>query len=512
MNGWSPKGFGEVWRSAVADHGSRSFLVYEAPDGSVTSWTYEAFGEVVDEVALDLAERGVESGDAVHLALRNGPPFVAIWLACMQLGAWIVPSDPMAKTPELLDQMSRTRPVVGFCEHDRRCEYLGASTELVMSTVVIAETSSEFGWLGVRVGDSSERLAPVPVEPTARAAVMFTSGTTGQPKGVEVTQANYAFAGHTMAKASSLTHDDRQIVVLPLFHANAQYYSFASAICVGASVALIHHFSASGFLGQCARHGATAASLFAAPIRMILARGDAADAVTLRHCWFAQNIAEDQYEQISAMLGCRPRQLYGMTETIPAVLTEDSAAPRADMMGYVTEGCEVDLQDASGRSVTPGEVGEIVVRGEPGLTLFAGYLDAPEITRDSYRDGWFRTGDRATRSSDGRYAFDGRRSDVLKVAGENVSTVEVEAVLSAHPGVLEASVIGAPDEIRDEVPVAFIVTSDDGNPPSTEVLIEWCRKRLAPAKVPRDIVQLDELPRTSVGKIRKFKLRELVDA
>ena len=304
---------------------------------------------------------------------------------------------------------------------------------------------------------------------------MFTSGTTGRPKGVEITQANYAFAGKTMAEAAGLTQADRQIVVLPLFHANAQYYSFASAIWVGASVALMHTFSASGFLPQCARHGATAASLFAAPIRMILARGEAADGVALRHCWYAQNIADDQYETIASWLGCRPRQLYGMTETIPAVLTDQAADPRPDSMGYVTGGCEVDVHDADGLSVAPDTVGEVVVRGEPGITLFAGYLDDPEITEASFRGDWFLTGDRATRDADGRFFFDGRRSDVLKVAGENVSTVEVESVLSAHPAVLEASVVGAPDPIRDEVPVAFVVPADPATPPSVDDLLSWCK-------------------------------------
>ena len=469
---------------------------------------------MVARVAADLVERGVKPGDAVHLALKNGPPFVAIWLATIGLGAWIVPADPMARTPELADHLARTSPTVGFCDRDRQDEYLPAAAEGEVKgeieVVVIDETSVDHAWVSAQAAPAGGTFAaPKPVD---RAAVMFTSGTTGRPKGVEVSQANYAFAGQTMAAAAELTAEDRHIVVLPLFHANAQYYSFASAISVGAAVALMHGFSASGFLAQCARHRATAASLFAAPIRMILARGQSTPGVNLRHCWFAQNIAEDQYETISDWFGCRPRQLYGMTETIPAVLADGAADTRPDTMGFVTDGCRVDLQDSSGRSVGPGEVGEIVVGGTPGQTLFSGYLDAPDITAAGFRDGWFLTGDRATRSADGRYRFDGRRSDVLKVSGENVSTVEVEAVLSAHPEVLEASVVGAPDDIRDEVPIAFVVAADTLAPPSAAELRQWCGERLAPVKVPTDITFLDELPRTSVGKIRKFELKEAVDA
>jgi crotonobetaine/carnitine-CoA ligase len=294
-----------------------------------------------------------------------------------------------------------------------------------------------------------------------------------------------------------------------MFHANAQYYCFASAISAGASVALMHTFSATGYLEQAARHQATHASLFAAPMRMILARGATpVDDIGLVHCWYAQNVTEDQYEELAALMRCRPRQLYGMTETIPAVLTNPPTRPIADAMGIPTLGCEVDVheQDAS-RAVPDGEVGEIVVRGVRGITLFDGYMDDPETTQNAFRDGWFRTGDLARRDKDGYLYFDGRRSDVLKVAGENVSVVEVEAVLSAHPAVLEAAVVGRPDPIRDEVPVGYVVQQPGKDAIDVEDLNEWCAERLAKSKRPASIEVVDELPRTSVGKIRKFILK-----
>ena len=211
---------------------------------------------------------------------------------------------------------------------------------------------------------------------------MFTSGTTGRPKGVEITQANYAFAGATMAAAAGLTATSRQLVVLPMFHANAQYYSIASAIWEGSSVALMHTFSASAFLSQAARHEATHASLFAAPIRMILSRGTTpVPGVRLQHCWYAMNISDDQYETLSGLLGCAPRQLYGMTETIPAVLTDSPEDTVPSSMGFVTRGCAVRVQRPDGAETNANEIGEIAVGGIRGITLFAGYLDDPETTR-----------------------------------------------------------------------------------------------------------------------------------
>ena len=502
----APTTFAAMWRRSVLRAPDAPFLVFERPDGRVLQWTYGEFDAVVSRAAAFLRRHDVTHGSAVHLALTNSPAFVAVWLAAAGLGAFIVPSDPMGTTAELHGHLQRTRPVVGFCAADRAGVYRAAVDSLDVrpdEIIEIDEADGEFAVFGRSMLTDWPAVAPLD-----RAAVMFTSGTTGAPKGVEITQANYAFAGATMAAASSLAAQHRQLVVLPVFHANAQYYSFASAVAVGASVALMHTFSASGFLTQAARHQATHASLFAAPIRMILVRATPVPGVRLQHCWYAMNISDGQYETLSSLLGCRPRQLYGMTETIPAVLTDRADASVASSMGFVTDGCIVAVHRPDGTDAGDDEVGEIVVGGTPGHTLFAGYLDDPGTTSASFRDGWFLTGDRARRAADGRFTFDGRRADVLKVAGENVSTVEVEQVLSSHPQVLEAAVVGQRDPIRDEVPVGFVVAADQHHPPTVDELHEWCAQRLTKAKRPRDITLVEQLPRTSVGKIRKFLLRD----
>jgi crotonobetaine/carnitine-CoA ligase len=522
----APITFASQWAASVEARSSASFLRFEGSDGLVADWTYAEFDDLVARVATGFVECGVDADRGVHLALTNSPSFVAAWLAAVRLGSYIVPSDPMGTAPELAEHITRTSPAVSVVSSARTAvadvaiSRIGAGAPMVM---VVDEDDATCAGLTV---DTGRLRAPVDrwpePAPGDRAAIMFTSGTTGRPKGVEITQANYAFAGTTMAVAAGLGPDDRQLVVLPMFHANAQYYSFASAIAAGASVAMMHTFSASGFVRQAAVHQATHASLFAGPMRMILARGGPLPAdsdiapLCLRHCWFAQNITADQYATISDWLGCRPRQLYGMTETIPAVLTDSVGDPRHDAMGFVTASCTVELHDSDGRPVAVGEVGEVVVGGQPGSTLFAGYLDDPDTTAASFRGDWFLTGDRAHRDADGRFFFDGRRSDVLKVAGENVSVVEVETVVGDHPDVFDVVVVGAPDPIRDEVPVAFVVpgpgVTDEPGDPLADRLADWCAQRLGKAKRPRSFTVVDELPRTSVGKVRKFLLADAAAA
>lgn len=519
--------FARQWGRSVVNHGPRPFLRFEASDRTIGEWSYTDFDDVVSRVATCFVELGVDAEHGVHLALRNSPSFVAAWLAAVRLGSFVVPSDPMATAPELAEHISRTGPAVSVVAGTRRdvfdaaCDMLGGD-DTAPECIAVDEDDADLAVIASIDGRICRPTTSWPdPAPTDVAAVMFTSGTTGRPKGVVVTQANDAFAGVSMAAASGLTHLDRQIVVLPLFHANAQYYSFASAIAVGASVALMHTFSASGFVEQAARHTATHASLFAGPMRMILARGiaptdDIRRALALRHCWYAQNVTADQYETLADWFGCRPRQLYGMTETMPAVLTDSADDPRHDAMGFVTDGCIVDVHDADGRSCAVDEVGEIVVGGDVGLTLFGGYLDDPDTTARSFRDGWFLTGDRARRDASGRYFFEGRRSDVLKVSGENVSVVEVETVIGDHPDVFDVVVVGAPDPIRDEVPVAFVVArpnltsdrTDDRIADLSDRLDAWCSDRLAKAKRPVAYTIVDDLPRTSVGKVRKFLLVE----
>lgn len=507
--------FAARWARAAAVHGERPFLTFESASGVGQSWSYAEFDDLVARTASGMVEAGVAAGDVVHLVLPNSVAFVALWLACARLGVTFSCTDPRATAAELAAARDRLQPVLAVCGPEQESAYTASQTSRPVPLIVTTSDDPTVGGLAARDPIRVDGPGTSAPEPADRLAILFTSGTTSAPKGVELTQANYAVTGDLMAAGANLSGDHRWLVVLPLFHANAQYYCFAAAISVGASVALMPTFSASRFLDQAARHKVTHTSLFAAPIRMILARASAvASPAALTHAWFAQNLTSEEYQRISALLGCRPRQIYGMTETGPAVLMSDAETARAQSMGRVTPGCEVRLRDLEGGgAVRVGAVGEIQVGGRPGRSLFAGYLDDPAATAASIAEHgengfvWFATGDRASVDEDGDYYFAGRGGDQLKVAGENVSVVEIEQAIAKHSNVFEVAVVSRPDPMYTEVPVAYVVPKSQRDAAGlAEAVRVWCAEQLSPMKRPHEIHVVDELPRTSVGKIRKFLL------
>ncbi|WP_308818725.1 class I adenylate-forming enzyme family protein [Pseudonocardia alni] len=502
--------FQQAWDRAVRQHGDRPFLVFRSTAAERSDWTYAEFDAVVARTAGALRAAGVGRGSAVHVVLRNCPAFVALWLAVARLGAWIVPTDPASAARDVANQVGRVHPVVGVCGSERAAAYREGAGGRVPVVVELAEEASDLAPSGPLHGDPVG--APEPVGPADRLAVMFTSGTTSEPKGVVLTQANYAVVATAMASVVDLRPHHRWHVTLPLFHANAQYYCVAPAIEVGASVALSATFSASGWVAHARELGVTHASLFAAPIRMILARCPADEVpLGLEHVWFAQSLGAEHYEHFSRLVGTRPRQLYGMTETVAIVCADAGDPLRHDVIGLPLPGREVVVADADGGGAAgPGVPGEITVLGTPGVDLFEGYLDDPRTTGRAFHAApegtWFSTGDLATADDQGVLRFVGRIDDVVKVSGENVSLTEVEAAVAQAPGVLEVAVVARPDPVRDVVPVAYVVARDAADPPRTADLARWAEENLSPAARPREWNLIDELPRTSVGKVRRFRI------
>lgn len=507
----SPATFAATWQNAVAHHADRTFLVFQDEDAATTRWTYAEFDAVVARAAGALREAGVRPGSAVHLVLRNSPAFVAVWLAVARLGAWMVPVDPASTPRDIANQTRRIAPVVSVIAADRARTYRAGAGDRAGVVIEVNEDAADVA-AGSPLMESNPIAEGQAVAPGDRLAVMFTSGTTSEPKGVELTQHCYAHVAASMAEAASLRAHHRWFVTLPMFHANAQYYCFAPAIAVGAGVALAASFSASRWVSQARELQVTHASLFAAPIRMILARCPAdEEPLELEHVWFAQSLGERHHQEFGYLAGTLPRQLYGMTETVAVVTADLGHPPAHDLIGPPVPGRRIRIVDqGTGRSVPPGEPGELWVYGTPGRDLLAGYLDAPEINARAFvreEDGaWFRTGDLVRADQDGALRFVGRVDDVIKVAGENVSLTEVEAAVAQAPGVLEVAVVAQRDPVRDQIPVAYVVAKDVTAPPTAEALDTWAAENLAPAARPRAWNFIDRLPRTSVGKVRRFQI------
>lgn len=505
--------FQDLWESTAKTHPARPFLLFHDAAAETAQWSYAEFDALVGRVAGTLAEAGVGSGDPVHVALKNSPAFIAIWFAASRLGAWIVSVDPESTERDIRAQFERTGARVGCYGRGRAAVYAAGTAGLGISSIALAEDASDLHEASPLLGGTPAKQRH-PVQPGDRIAVMFTSGTTSAPKGVLLTQANYRGCATSMSSMIDLRPEHRWFVTLPLFHANAQFYCFSAAIAVGASVALTSAFSASGWFAQADTLRVTHASLFAAPIRMILARRPAdAPRLSLQHLWFAQSLGEEHYHRFAELIGTAPRQLYGMTETLSVVTADRSDHPGADVIGTPAPGRELRLIDpVTGEDAPPGTAGVITVAGTPGEDLFLGYLNDPEKTNAvfSERDGrsWFSTGDLAQIDGDGTLRFVGRIDDVIKVSGENVSLTEIEAVLAQAPGVFEVAVLAEADPIRDTVPVAYVVPANSEAPPDLEQLAAWAEQNLAPVARPRAWHLIEDLPKTSVGKVRRFKLGE----
>jgi crotonobetaine/carnitine-CoA ligase len=496
---------------------ARVFASVEDAAGDVRTVTYAEELERARATAAALAGLGIGPSDRVHIHLANCLEFFDLWFAAGLLGAVIVPTNPLSTTPELAHFLADSGAVVSVTTTALAGTVRAAYGPGSAAAVIAIDDPGPDG-LAARAAPAARTDSPDPLgehqaAPADVAAVLYTSGTTSLPKGVLVTHANYVAVGVAIAEHLRVTSDDRWLVVLPLFHANAQYYCTMSALVSGASVALAPSFSASRWGSQAERHGATLASLFAAPVRMILLSppqaGDAAN--ELRAVLFAQNVTDVQAAAFESRFHTRLVQLYGMTETVlPPIINPDSPARRWGSIGQAMPGVEVRLV-ADGRPVPAGSVGEIQVRAEPGRTVALGYLNQAEATTGTFADGWLRTGDLATADEDGYYMFVDRAKDVVKRSGENIAVTEVDTVVDAHPGVRESAAVGVPDPVRDQAIVVFVV-ADPTCPPTEDELGDWCREHLAPFKVPSGFVFVDALPKTSVGKINRQTLRDRPDA
>jgi crotonobetaine/carnitine-CoA ligase len=504
----------ELLLEKAAAYRDKTFLLFEDQEQRKFELTYGEFAEQVNRLSHVFIQLGVTKGEHVTLHLPNCLEFMTSWFALATIGAIMVPTNVLSTADEMEYILNHSESVLLITEEAYLDKFLNNRKNLpYLKEILLAryEKGDRVNQnLKCLISKASTDIPTIPLDSEDFAAMLYTSGTTSKPKGVQITHANYLFTGEVMSKSIRLTPDDRQLVVLPLFHGNAQYYSSMSALVVGASIAITEKFSASRYFKQAISFGATVGSLFAAPIRMILTKEfDPADRHnSLRTVWFAQSVTEDQSKKFEENYNVTLLQMYGMTETVGVPLMNPIDGTRKNMsIGIPTMGYEVKIVDEEGNEVRNGQPGQIAVKGVPGRSLMKGYFKNPEATSQTLKDGWLYTGDNARLGEDGYFYFVDRIKDMIKRAGENVAANEVENVLAHHQEVYEAAVIGIPDEMRDEAIKAYVILRENSTI-SEEELIFYCRERLAKFKVPDSIEFIDEFPRTSVGKVQKHILRK----
>ncbi len=493
----------------------QTFLVFEGRDGSIREYTYRELHDGVARVARGFAELGIGRGDKVAVHLRNCPEFVFTFLSLARLGAIMVPGNVANRAPEAIHVLGHSdcRLLVTALEYvDLFAEVL-PSTPLVGGAVVVGSQRGET--LGVPVHSFDELLGSelyreqVPIGSEDPVQIVFTSGTTARPKGVVLTHANCLWSIERETRNYHFEPGDRLLTTLPLFHVNAQAFGLLPALGAGATLILIEEYSASKFWGQVRRHRATHTSLVAMLLRTLMlqpAEGGDRDHC-LRTVNYAINVPPAEKDAFEQRFGVELINGYGLSEAMIGVC----AAPlhgdrRWPSIGPPAIDRLVKVVDDEGNEVPAGVVGEIVVWGVPGRTITAGYYKDPQATDRAIVDGWLHTGDNGYADEHGFLYFFDRKKDVIKRAGENVSASEVEVALLEHPAVRLAAVIGVPDPIRDEAVKALVVLADS-DAVSEEEIIEHCRRRLAPFKVPTIVEFRDSLPLTSVGKVEKKVLR-----
>jgi carnitine-CoA ligase len=499
----------------AARQGGKEFLVYEDAAGDISRYTYAQFAGIVDRFANALVARGVAKGDRIALMVTNSPEFLQSWLAINQAGAVMVPVNVFYAADELRHLLVSSG-AVGFVCEPRFVDVFTQVAEacanvrvrlLAKSNDRDAASNAGFELLGTALEQASAAHSVVRVEPDAPSQVVYTSGTTSRPKGAVISHRASVTQGVVNSQHFGMTANERCCVVLPLFHVNGQYCSVVPTLTVGGTLVLLEAYSATNYWSQVRRHDCTFMSIVPMLLRTMLAQPERADDGEhhLRLSFYALPTTDAEWDAFETRFKVTLVEGYGLSETL-GICTANPwlHGPRKrHCIGLPVLGRQMRIVDEDFNELPPGQVGRIVVRGEP---LFSGYLGDPEASRACMSDGWFDTGDNGSMDEDGYFYFFDRSKDVIKRAGENVAATEVERVLDEHPEIAESAVIGVPDPLRDEAVKAFVVLAP-GASLDDAAIQAWCTARLSKFKVPTLIEYRASLPRTSIGKIMKHVLK-----
>jgi crotonobetaine/carnitine-CoA ligase len=353
--------------------------------------------------------------------------------------------------------------------------------------------------------------APVPeveVHPWTPAAVLYTSGTTGPPKGALIPHEKYVTTPREIAARSRLEPESVLFTALPLFHCNAQEMTTLVALENDLVAAFDERFHASTFWESAARVGATHVSLLISMINVLYKQPERASDRNHRvRVALTAGATAEVWPGFEKRFGLSIIELYGMTECGCTTLMNPPGAVRVGSVGTPLEFVEAEVVDDADVPVPDGQRGELVVRPRRPYTMYLGYLNKPEQTVDAWRNLWFHTGDYVTRDAGGYYYFIDRKKDVIRRRGENLAPHDVESVLNAHPSVFESVVVGVPSPLGEEDVKAF-VRLKPGERVEARALFDFCAERMPFFMVPRYLEFLEEIPKTANQKAQRYLLRQ----
>jgi acyl-CoA synthetase (AMP-forming)/AMP-acid ligase II len=499
-------------RPPIPDLDLPSFVLGAAPPKGTAiiegatgrSVTYGELRRDVQRTRAGLLARGLRPGDTCTLALPNRVEFPVAFHGVLAAGLRCATANPVYTARELGHQLAdaNTRLVITTSEaspvvHD-------AAGPLGVAVAVVDDPS----WGGLLTDEAVEPAAPV--DPRSVAAILYSGGTTGLPKGVMLTHRNLVASIVQSADAFALTSDDVVIAALPFFHVYGLNVILNRALAAGATVIAMPRFELGEFLRLIAEHRVTRAYIVP---QMAVAiandpRVDDYDLSSLRNVLSAAAIlGRELSEACERRLGCPVTQAYGMTEmsSVTHIAPLFDGEHRPESIGKPVPGTECRLVDAeSGEDSSPSAAGELLLRGEH---VMAGYLNNPDATAATVdADGWLHTGDLVEVDEDGWFRVVARLKEIIKCSGFQVAPAELEALLLEHAMVADCAVIGRPDETAGEVPVAFVVPAEDAF--DADAVMAFVAERVAGYKRVRRIELIDEIPKSPSGRILRRVLEQ----
>ena len=495
----------------MLDHSAAALPDRDALVAGETRLTYRQVNEAANRVANLLAARGIGRGDTVALASVNIPQFPIVYYGILKAGAAVVPFNVLLKGREIAYHLADSGAKAFFC--------FAGGPGLPLAEEGLAGFEATSGCEHFFLIDESfdHLLAEQPktfetaeTEATDTAVVLYTSGTTGKPKGAELTHANMVLNALTCHRVFGTAEHDVHLVTLPLFHSFGQSVQLNSGFAAGATLVLMPRFEPTKALALMQREGVT---FFAGVPTMYWGLLGAdfgqydieAIASTLRVAASGgAALPVEILEQINKVYGVQIREGYGLSETSPvATFNHPGRQAKPGSIGQPIWGVEVKLVDPDWNEVPDGEAGEIAIRGH---NVMKGYLGRPEATAAAIRDGWFRTGDIGTRDADGYYFIVDRAKDMIVRGGFNVYPRELEEVIMTNPEVSLVAVVGVPHPSHGEEVKAFVIRAAGSTVTEAE-LIAWCKANMAGYKYPRMIEFRESFPMTATGKVLKRELR-----